>query len=222
MPSRHERITEQRQGKLDRIRVLGIDPYPARCRRTHTTREAVALLEQKEAGQAFQDEVSIAGRIMAKRKMGRSAFFDIHDDSGKMQLLFRNIDRFDGRCGIMTWVHRIALNEALQFLRRKKRLPRAMPEIAREIAGEPGTTAVDARMDIEQALDRLSEHDRSLIVLRHMHGLTYAEIEEVLEKPPGTIASGLNRARQALRELLDEPGVKERDPPGRPGPLALG
>ena len=94
MPSRHERITQQRHEKLDRIRAMGIDPYPPRYHRSHTTREAVTLLEQKEAGQARRDEVTVAGRIMAKRKMGRSAFFDIHDDSGKIQLLFQDIDRF--------------------------------------------------------------------------------------------------------------------------------
>ena len=95
MPSRHERIAQQRWEKLDRIRALGIDPYPARYHRSHTTREAVSLLEQQEASQTHQDEASIAGRIMARRKMGKSAFFDIHDDSGKIQLLFKNINQFN-------------------------------------------------------------------------------------------------------------------------------
>ncbi len=95
MPSRHEGIAQQRREKLDRIRALGIDPYPARYHRSHTTREAVSLLEQQEAGQARQDEVSIAGRVMARRKMGKSAFYDVHDDSGKIQLLFKDIDQFN-------------------------------------------------------------------------------------------------------------------------------
>ena len=94
MPSRYELIAQQRREKLDRIRALDIDPYPARYHRSHTTREAVSLLEQQEAGQTHQDEVSIAGRIMARRKMGKSAFFDVHDDSGKIQLLFKNINQF--------------------------------------------------------------------------------------------------------------------------------
>ena len=123
--------------------------------------------------------------------------------------VFRNIHQFDGRCGIMTWVHRIALNEGLQFLRRKKLHPRAVPEVDEEASSDSGITATDARLDIEQALAQLSESDRSLIVLRHMQGLTYAQMEEVLEKPPGTIASGLNRARQALRELLEPPEVRK-------------
>jgi len=94
MPSRQERIVQQRLEKLERMRKLGIEPYPNRYQRSHSTHEAVSLLEQVEAGQAKQGKVNVAGRIMAKRKMGRSAFFDIRDDSGKIQLLFKDIDRF--------------------------------------------------------------------------------------------------------------------------------
>jgi lysyl-tRNA synthetase class 2 len=95
MASRQERISQQRQEKLERIRKLGIDPYPNRYHRSHTVSEAVALLEQLEAGQAEPGDVSVAGRITAKRKMGRSAFFDIRDSSGKIQLLFKDIDKFN-------------------------------------------------------------------------------------------------------------------------------
>ena len=123
--------------------------------------------------------------------------------------VFRNIHQFDGRCNITTWVYRIAMNEGLQCLRRKKLHPRAMPEVDREGSSEPGIAAADARLDIGQALTRLSDSDQALIVLRYMQGLTYAQMEEVLEKPPGTIASGLNRARHALRELLEETAAKK-------------
>jgi lysyl-tRNA synthetase class 2 len=95
MPSRQERINQQRQEKLSRIRQLGIDPYPNRYHRSHAIRDAVDLLEQVEADQAQPEVVSVAGRITAKRKMGRSAFFDIRDSSGKIQLLFKDIDKFD-------------------------------------------------------------------------------------------------------------------------------
>jgi len=97
MTSRQDRIIEQRLDKLDRIRSLGIDPYPARFPRTHTAQQATALLEQMEAGQARPGEVSVAGRITARRKMGKSAFLDIHDDSGKMQLLFQDAHRLGDR-----------------------------------------------------------------------------------------------------------------------------
>ncbi len=95
MTSRLERIAQQRRQKLERLRTRGINPYPHRYHRSHTTQEAVALLKQKQEGLTEKEEVSVAGRIMARRLMGKSAFVDIRDGSGKIQLLFQDIHRFD-------------------------------------------------------------------------------------------------------------------------------
>ncbi len=95
MPSRHDRIVEQRLQKLQHIRDLGIDPYPARCHRTHTTSQAARLLEDTPAGHSLDLEVSVVGRIVSMRKMGKSAFADIRDGSGKLQLLFQSIHQYD-------------------------------------------------------------------------------------------------------------------------------
>ena len=86
MTSRLERITEQRLDCLSRIRARGIDPYPHSYHPSHTIQEAIALFkEQKEGLQA----VSLAGRVMARRSMGKMTFFDIRDGSGKIQLCCR-------------------------------------------------------------------------------------------------------------------------------------
>ena len=99
MAGRLTRITEQRQEKLARIRERGINPYPSRYRRSHTALEAASLLEEsEETDSTRQPEVSVAGRIMAIRRMGRSAFADIRDSSGKIQLLFLNINQLDEQC----------------------------------------------------------------------------------------------------------------------------
>jgi lysyl-tRNA synthetase class 2 len=95
MASRLDRIAQQRREKLDRIRASGINPYPHKYHRSHTTQQAIDLLKQKEDGLTQAEEVSVAGRIMAIRRMGKSAFVDIRDSSGKIQLLFQDIDRFD-------------------------------------------------------------------------------------------------------------------------------
>jgi len=95
MTSRLERIAQQRRQKLDRIRTRGIEPYPHRYHRSHTTQEAVALLKRNEEGLTKEEEVSVAGRIMANRPMGKISFLDIRDGSGKIQLLFQDIDQFD-------------------------------------------------------------------------------------------------------------------------------
>jgi lysyl-tRNA synthetase class 2 len=96
MASRLEGITRQRLAKLGNIRRLGIDPYPHRYHPSHTTQQAVALLEQWEAdAKKIPPDICVAGRITARRKMGRSTFLDIRDGWGKLQLLFQDIDKYD-------------------------------------------------------------------------------------------------------------------------------
>jgi len=95
MTSRWERITQQRMEKLERLRDAGIDPYPHRYPRTHTAQQAVKQLEKIEAKETAEETVSVAGRIMANRSMGKSSFIDIRDGSGKIQLLFHNISQME-------------------------------------------------------------------------------------------------------------------------------
>ena len=94
MTTRLNQITRQRQQKLEKLRARGINPYPNRYHRSHTTEEAIALLQKKGEGATQQLEVNVAGRITARRPMGKSAFLDIRDGSGKIQLLFQNTHQF--------------------------------------------------------------------------------------------------------------------------------
>jgi len=86
MTSRLERITRQRLDKLERIRSLGIDPYPHRYHPSHTAEQAIALLNQKRKSSKELTSITIAGRITAQRRMGKITFLDLHDSSGKLQL----------------------------------------------------------------------------------------------------------------------------------------
>ncbi len=95
MPAEHDPTTEHRSEKLSRIRALGIEPYPHRYTPSHTTAEATAQLDRIEAGEKLPDTVSVAGRIMARRKMGKSAFVDIRDGTGKIQLMFQNLNSYE-------------------------------------------------------------------------------------------------------------------------------
>ncbi len=89
MASRLDRIAEQRRQKLERIRGQGIEPYPHRYQRTHTTQEALDLLkEQETAPKTDIANVTVAGRLTAMRRMGKTSFGDLRDGSGKIQLCF--------------------------------------------------------------------------------------------------------------------------------------
>jgi lysyl-tRNA synthetase class 2 len=104
MAPRIDNITQQRIEKLARLRAGGVEPYPRRYQRTHNAQQVVELLVELESKNADgkaasplggKDEVSVAGRIMAMRRMGKSAFADLRDGSGKIQLLFQNIPSYD-------------------------------------------------------------------------------------------------------------------------------
>ena len=87
--ARIDTIVQQRRDKLGRIRQRGIDPYPHRYHRTHTAKEAVILFEKWEGSGDNPPQVSLCGRIMSSRPMGKATFIDIRDGSGKIQCYFR-------------------------------------------------------------------------------------------------------------------------------------
>ena len=82
---------ESRLAKLDRLRERGVDPYPRRTERTHTSSEARALFE---ADEITEHGVAVVGRLMTMRGMGRLTFATLRDGSGDIQVSFAR-DRFD-------------------------------------------------------------------------------------------------------------------------------
>ncbi|KPL82430.1 lysyl-tRNA synthetase [Thermanaerothrix daxensis] len=76
--------------KVFELRAGGIEPYPTRANRTHTSQEAIAAFEaaEKQADPA-PVEVTLAGRLRAIRPMGKVVFAHIEDGAGRIQLFFR-------------------------------------------------------------------------------------------------------------------------------------
>src|SRR5512134_960276 len=74
--------------KVEELRSEGIEPYPTRAQRTHTSAQAIGEFEavEKEGGQV---QVTLAGRIRSIRAMGKLTFAHIEDGYGKIQLFLR-------------------------------------------------------------------------------------------------------------------------------------
>ena len=99
MPDREETLLANRAAKLDRLRNNGIDPYPPRFTRTFDAAGAVKTFEAVERGEQPQDtaeNVSVAGRIVSMRVMGKAAFLDLQDASGGLQALLRQNNLNEG------------------------------------------------------------------------------------------------------------------------------
>jgi lysyl-tRNA synthetase class 2 len=80
-------LEQQRLDKLERLREAGIDPYPLRIERTHTTAEAIAAFEAAGEGQSI--DVTVCGRLVSERDMGKTVFAHISDEFGRIQLFLR-------------------------------------------------------------------------------------------------------------------------------------
>jgi len=75
---------DERLKKLEALKKLGVDPYPAKSNRTHATQSIVAEFAKLEG-----DVVTLAGRVTSIRKFGKLAFIVIKDDSGTLQLFVK-------------------------------------------------------------------------------------------------------------------------------------
>lgn len=131
---------------------------------------------------------------------------------------YNNIDGFEGRSKIMTWLYRIAVNESLMLLRKRKGVlididagietddGEVMP---RQIVDwcclpEKELLSSETRKTINQAIDTLSDANRAAFLLRDVEGLSTREAAEVLDISESALKVRLLRARMALREELTE------------------
>ncbi|MPZ50386.1 MAG: lysine--tRNA ligase [Dehalococcoidia bacterium] len=89
MPSEGE-LHQERLTKLARLRQRGIDPYPPRYQRSHSALDAAeAFLKWEPVSEGEPARVSVAGRVTALRNMGKAAFLDLRDGSGRIQVYVR-------------------------------------------------------------------------------------------------------------------------------------
>ena len=117
--------------------------------------------------------------------------------------IVRALPGFDGRAKFSTWVYRIATNAALDEVRRIRRRPTPTDIDATFVLPvADGTGAVEAQMDVAQALALLPEEYRTTLVLRHVADLDYEEIAEIQGVPVGTVRSRLARGRTQLANIL--------------------
>jgi RNA polymerase sigma-70 factor (ECF subfamily) len=124
--------------------------------------------------------------------------------------VIRASSRYEPRASVRTYLYGIAIH-LLAAERRKQLRDSAPGEIASEAATHQDSDAV---LWMRQALERLEDSEREILMLREYEQLSYAEIAQLLKMPVNTIRSRLFRSRMALRGCL-EPECPEREPMSR-------
>jgi RNA polymerase sigma-70 factor (ECF subfamily) len=119
---------------------------------------------------------------------------------------WRNLPKYEQRAPFRSWLYRIALNAALDQLRRQK--PQvdinAILDLSFENRLEERLEEKERRSDVQQAVAELPDASRSVLILKEFQGLRYQEIAEILDIPLGTVMSRLNYARRILAGKLSK------------------
>jgi len=129
---------------------------------------------------------------------------------------YRALPQFRGESAFYTWLYRIAVNTAKNYLATQGRRPESSSDIDTEEAetfadGEQlrDINTPDSMLHTKQvaetvnrAMEALPEELRTAITLREIEGLSYEEIAEAMECPIGTVRSRIFRAREAIAEKL--------------------
>ena len=132
---------------------------------------------------------------------------------------FRALKGFKGQAKFSSWLYRIALNLCRDWMRRERRAPvMQAPEGVDiiELAGEstPSESIEDlvSRHElgraVAQAMSALPEEQRTAIILKEYHGLTFQEIADLLDCPLSTVKTRLYQGLTVLRKQLREDGVE--------------
>ncbi len=118
---------------------------------------------------------------------------------------FRELPRFRGDCSARTWLYRIACNEAINTLRKRRRIVDDA-SIEATVSTPDDAPIVQRKLAVLASLNRLRPNHHMILVLRYWEDLSYEEICSVLDLPMPTVKMRLSRARAEFRRHYgDEP-----------------
>jgi len=133
----------------------------------------------------------------------RAASDDVTQEA--LDRALRSLDRFDDTRPLGPWISRIAVNRALDELRRSRRLS----ELPAEAANDWNEEASEAHVAVAAAVASLPPEKRVVLVLHYWLDYTIREVAEALDLPVGTVAARLSRARAELREAIADEEEEE-------------
>ncbi|HEY9061590.1 MAG TPA: sigma-70 family RNA polymerase sigma factor [Pseudobacteroides sp.] len=173
--------------------------------------EAFEMLMEKYQKKVFNIALRLLGNYDDASEVTQEVFIRI----------YKSIGSFKGESQISTWIYRIATNVCLDELRKRKR--KWVMSLDEEYHKENGDYIIQVEDDkptpdvvmeqktiksaVKNAIDKLSEKYKLIIILRDIQGFSYEEISEIVKTPVGTVKSRINRARLQLKELL----LKEKE-----------
>lgn len=139
-----------------------------------------------------------------------------HDDANDvLQNTFlkawTNLDSFQGKSQLSTWLYRIAINEAIDFLRRKRKSTMVDidedPGVANMLMGDEYFDGDQAQALLQQAIAKLPDVQRAVFNLRYYDDMKYSEMSELLGTSVGALKASYHIAVTKIKEELEKSNV---------------
>lgn len=154
-------------------------------------------------------------KIVGRFTYDPSEVLDISQDA--FIRAFKAIKTFRGECSFYTWIYRIAVNAAKNYIKfRSRRVPNVDIEIS-EFESGLGSKLDDSPIEVPEhdlindevhdvlfsALEELPEELKTALLLREVEGMTYHEIANIMSCPIGTVRSRIYRAKDVIEKRID-------------------
>ena len=124
--------------------------------------------------------------------------------------VYESLDGFDDSRKFFSWLYRVTINEALNFVERKRRRTTIDEDLPSPDPGPDDLLAYAEGSEwVSRSLMRLSLDSRIVVVMHYFADFNLAEIGELLEIPARTVKSRLHTARERLRGMLSQERVRE-------------
>jgi len=192
-----------RRAKAEALQERGVSAYPSRATRTHTTAEALALFESEEAKDALADghspeTITLTGRIVSYRHMGKTVFAHIRDGHGELQLYIRK-----DAVGEDAYADVLKLYDVGDFVQ-------ASGELFRTRMGEV-SLRTNATVMLSKALNAPPEKWHGLQDIELRYRQRYADL--IANASVRQVFETRSRIVSAIRHFLDSRGYLEVETP---------
>lgn len=164
----------------------------------HTRREGFAVLVRQYSEPLYWKVRRIVLNHEDANDVLQNAFLKI----------WNNLDTFQGKSALSTWLYRIAINEALDFVRRQKNVNSATvstedePGVAARLMGDDYFDGDEAQARLQEAVARLPEVQRTVFTLKYFDELKYSEISNILDTSEGALKASYHLAVKKITEYL--------------------
>lgn len=174
-----------------------------------TDKEMVRLLSKPSTRrQAFEQLVRQYGETLYWKIRRMVVSHDDADDVLQNTFLkaWTNLEQFQGRSSLSTWLYRIAVNEALDFLRRQKKRQNVSAEeydgLANRLMADEFFNGDMLQAQLQEAVSKLPEVQRTVFNLRYYDNMKYAQMSEILGTSEGALKASYHLAVKKITEFF--------------------